>query len=221
MNKQIIIGLSAEGRTDVRFLKSIIQRSFEMIAFECEGQIEVFPVQFIEKERGDFQEAIIKCGQQAVKRGVMVLCVHCDADAKEDSEIFKNKIGPSFSRICNTEGQSVCKILVPIIPVAMTEAWMLSDTELLKSEIGTDKSNAELGIDKFPEYYSDPKECIENAIRISRQNLTRRRRKELTISELYLSVGQQVSLKMLDKLPSYCKFKDSIRHAFRELNYLR
>ena len=221
MSKQIIIGFSAEGRTDFRFLKSIIQRSFESVAFECDGQIEVLPVQYIEKVSGEFSEGLKVCAQQAVERGVMVLCVHCDADAKNDADTFRYKIDPAFSLICETDGDSLCKILVPIVPVVMTEAWMLSDKELLKAEIGTDKSDADLGIGKFPEDYSNPKDCIQKAIKIGRQEMTRRRRKELNISELYQSIGQQVSLNKLDELPSYRKFKEGIRAALRQLQYLR
>ena len=53
MSKQIIIGFAAEGPTDVRFLESIVQRSFEDVAFECDGEVEILPVQCMEKESGD------------------------------------------------------------------------------------------------------------------------------------------------------------------------
>ncbi len=221
MNRRVIIGFTTEGTTDVRFLESIIQRSFEDVAFECEGQIEVLPVQYIEKQSGDFLGAVKRYAQQAVERGIMVLCIHRDADDTTDTNTFTHKINPAFAVAYNTEGNHLCKTLVAIVPVAMTEAWMLSDTQLLKSEIGTDKSDAELGIDRFPELYSNPKECIQNAIRIGRQELTKRRRRNLTISELYLPLGQQISLTKLNDLPSYRKFREAVRRAFKELNYLR
>ena len=221
MNRQMIIGFTTEGNTDVRFLESIVQRSFESIAFECDGQIEVLPVQYIEKQTGDFTEVVKLYAQQAAERGIMVLCVHCDADERTDTGTFKHRIEPAFTVICNTEGRSLCKTLVPIVPVVMTEAWMLCDTELLKAEIGTDKSDVDLGIDRFPEEYNDPKECIQNAIRIGRQGFTKRRRGDLRISELYLPIGQQLSLSRLETLPSYRKFKEAVRYAFKEWNYLR
>ena len=49
MNRQIIIGFTTEGPTDVHFLESIIQRTFEDAAFECPGNVEVLPVQHIKK----------------------------------------------------------------------------------------------------------------------------------------------------------------------------
>jgi hypothetical protein len=64
-------------------------------------------------------------------------------------------------------------------------------------------TDLELGIDREPETVNGPKEVIKNAIRISRQNLTRRRRRDLTIEELYSLVGQKIELILLEKLPSY------------------
>ncbi len=220
MNKQVIIGFTTEGITDVRFLESIIQRSFEDVAFECEGQIEILPVQYIEKQRGDFVEAVKIYAQRAEKRGIMVLCVHTDADDATDTNIFNYKIKPAFTAVDNAPGEHFCKNLVAIVPVQMTEAWLLSDKELLKAEIGTRKSNEDLGINKSPEIYADPKQTIETAIRIARQDLTKRRRRNLTIAELYSPIGQKISLNTLEKLPSYQKFKEAVRDAFRKLNYL-
>ncbi len=221
MNKQIIIGFTTEGATDVRFLESIIQRSFEAVAFECDGQIEVLPIQKIEKKSGVFVEVVKQYAEEAEKNGIMILCVHCDADDPTDTNTFNNKINPAFSVVYGTEGSKFCKTLVAIVPVMMTEAWMLSDKELLKAEIGTDKTDAELGIDRFAEVYNNPKERIEDAIRIARQGLPRRRRQDLAISELYSPIGQKISLDSLQILPSYRKFKDAVRNAFRELNYLQ
>ncbi len=42
MSKQLIIALATEGTTDIRFLKSIIQRTFEKLAFECQDPVEIF-----------------------------------------------------------------------------------------------------------------------------------------------------------------------------------
>ena len=41
MTPQLIIGFVTEGTTDHRFLETIIQKTFEDIAFECDNQIEI------------------------------------------------------------------------------------------------------------------------------------------------------------------------------------
>lgn len=213
MTKQIIIGFTTEGTTDVRFLESIIQRTFEAEAFNCAGQIEILPVQYIDKKGGDFIDVVKNYAQQARERGIMILCIHCDADDKTDTSTFNYKINPSFDAVRCIQGDNICKILVAIVPVRMTEAWMLSDTELLRDEIGTNKNDKDIGIDKLPEIYSDPKETIENAIRVARKELTKRRRRDLTIGELYSPIGQKISLNNLGKLPSYEKFRNAVKDA--------
>ena len=97
---------------------------------------------------------------------------------------------------------------------------MLADKALLKQEIGTNKSDIELGINRHPETVSDPKEVISNAIRIAREELTQKRRRQLTITELYLPLGQSVDLSKLENLTSYQDFKKNIREAFVQLNLL-
>lgn len=38
--RQVFVGFTTEGSTDVRFLRKIIERSFEEIAYECQGDVE-------------------------------------------------------------------------------------------------------------------------------------------------------------------------------------
>jgi hypothetical protein len=221
MNQQVIIGFATEGTTDTRFLGSIIQRSFENAAFECKSQIEILPIQHIEKQIGlEFIDAVRAAAQKAWERGVMILCVHTDADGKDDSIVFKHKFDPLFEQAESWPHEKHCRNLVAVVPVQMTEAWMLADAQLLKEELGTQKSNVELGIHKNPEDYGDPKDAIKNAIRISRQKETKRRRKNLKIDELYSSIGQKLGLATLNSLKSYRKFMDSVKAAYQKMGYM-
>lgn len=217
MSRQIIIGFTTEGPTDIRFLESVVQRSVEDVALECTGNIEVLPVQYIEKQSGAFIEVVKNYAHQAYELGIMVLCIHADADSRTDEATFNNKIKPAFITVNSESGDRYCKNLVAIVPVRMTEAWMLADKELLKAEIGTNKSDAELDIGRLPEAYPDPKVVIEAAIRIARKGLTKRCRHDLTIAELYSPIGQKIPLELLDRLQSYQKFKEAVRDAFRKL----
>ena len=112
-----------------------------------------------------------------------------------------------------------CKILTPVIPVRMMEAWMLADKELLKSEIGTTKSDNDLKINRDPETIADPKAVIEEAIRIAQSDLPKRRQR-LTISDLYAIIGDKISINKLLSLDSYQKFQDEVRATYRTLNYM-
>ena len=177
------------------------------------------PVQFIEKRKGSFVETVKEYSKTSFDLGLIVLCIHTDSDAATDQQVFQNKINPAFGAI-EACPDSFCKNLVSIVPIQMIEAWMLADKDLLKYEIGTDKNDTELGINKRPESFSDPKSAIEAAIRIARQDLTKKRRTNLTIGELYQPIGQKIPIAKLQDLASYQKFSDAVRDAYRRLNYL-
>ena len=221
--RQVFVGFTTEGSTDVRFLRKIIERSFEEIAYECQGDVEpvVWPLD-VKKTDLSFSEYALKAAQQGVEEiGMMILCIHSDADDATNQNVLDNKIAPARELINAQSDDTTCKILVPAIPVQMMESWMLADKDLLKNEIGTTKTDNELGINRSPESITDPKAVIEEAIRIARQEITRRRRKELRISDLYLPVGQKVSIDKLKGLPSYRRFQEDIRQAYRELHLMK
>ena len=221
--RQVFIGFTTEGTTDVRFLRKIIERSFEEIAYECQGDVEpvVWPLE-VKKTDLSFSEYALKAAQQGVEEiGMMILCIHSDADDATNQNVLDNKIAPARELIKAQSDDTTCKILVPAIPVQMMESWMLADKDLLKNEIGTTKTDNELGINRSPESITNPKAVIEEAIRIARQEITRRRRKELRISDLYLPVGQKVSIDKLKELPSYRRFQEDIRQAYRELHLMK
>ncbi|MEB0262343.1 MULTISPECIES: DUF4276 family protein [unclassified Mucilaginibacter] len=219
---QISIAFSTEGNTDVRLLEGILQRTFISVGGECTSQIEVIdPIISVNKEHGnDFVTQMESCAKKAFANGAMVFCVHVDADSANDQLVITNKIKPLSDFFAAHPDSDICKILVSIIPVHMSESWMLADKELLKEEIGTDKTDLELGLNRPPESYADPKSAIEAAIRIARQNMVRRRRHELKISDLYRSIGQKIELHKLEQLPSFLKFKESVRDSYKSLNYL-
>ncbi|HWY38728.1 MAG TPA: hypothetical protein VNY73_09230 [Bacteroidia bacterium] len=220
---QIIVGFTSEGTTDTRLLESIVLRTFEAVAVvECTKQIEVInPIIHIKKALGeDFNNTISNCAQIAFSNGVMVFCVHVDADDSTDKNVMDTKINPCFEGILASDNLQLCKNLVSIVPVSMTEAWMLADKNLLKEEIGTDKTDSQLGIHRSPEAYADPKSTIENAIRVARQDMPRRRRYDLKIAELYQPIGQKLDLEKLEALQSYRKFRDGVKEIYRKLNYL-
>lgn len=216
----LTIGYSVEGSTDTRFLEGIIQRTFENMAFDCETDIEVFPLSYIPSPKLEgFVINTIEIAKQAAQNGIQVLCIHADADAADADGTLAYRINPAFENIENYGPDPICKNLVAIIPIHMSEAWMLADTAIFKREIHTTKSNQDLGITRQPERIADPKELIQNAIRIAQSDLPKKRR-ELTIGEIYQPLGQKVPLESLRRLSSYNAFAAAVRNAFVKLNYL-
>ncbi len=220
MGNILTIAYTTEGSTDERFLNTIIKKVFEEAAFECDGVIEVYDPVFIKLPKSDsFINSVIKLSEYAHLSGINILCVHVDADSNKDDEVNEFKITPAFLAVNAQPDDAVCKNLVSIIPIHMTEAWMLADKDLLKDEIGTSLSNTDLGINRQPESMANPKEIIVNALNLAQAHLPNRRNR-IDIGDLYQPIGQKIKMEQLEKLVSFVKFRRSVTKALRRLNYL-
>ncbi len=220
--QQIFIGLMTEGTTDWRFLENIVIRTFTEVSLECKNMIDVnniFLIKDLEEQK--FVDKVLEASKKGYQEfGITVLCVQADADKKTLNETYKYKIEPAKKALKEQDKEEYCKILVAIVPIQETESWMLADKELLKNQIGTTKRDTELGIHRNAEQTANPKEIIQEAIRIARKDATKRRRKELTISELYQPIGEAIDLEQLESFESYQDFKNNVREAYKELGLL-
>ncbi len=221
MSRPLILGLMTEGTTDVRFLSSVISRTFEeLIISESNELPDIYPIEIIRSIPDNFNNNVVNAASIAEETGVMILCIHIDADARNDKASFDNKILPAFHEV-NMSNAAVCRNLVPVVPVQMTESWMLADIQLIKNELMTDKSNETLQLTRQPESIANPKEIIKNAINIAQEEVPKRKKQyEITIADLYLPIGQKITLDRLSSLPSYRKFVENARLALLALNYL-
>ena len=150
-----------------------------------------------------------------------VICVHCDSDSISNETVLNHKINPAFQLVNNTD--HACKNLVAVIPIQMTEAWMLADINLFLGEINTTKSCADLNLPckaNQIESIANPKSRIEAALREAQTNVSRRRNK-FKIADLYTPISQKLSLPQLEQLPSFRYFKEHVRRSLINLNYLQ
>lgn len=223
MSRTIYAGLFTEGSTDQRFLESVVKRTFDNVAIECKGDIEIeLNSIIITKTDLCFKDQVLEASKKEISAyGIMILCIHTDADEETDERAFRTKIHPAVQALEAMNDQTYCKVCSIIVPVQMVESWMLADTELFKREIGSLKTDFDLGIHRSPETIADPKRVLQNALRISVQDKSKRRRRELTISNLYLPIGQKIDLNRLRVLPSYLKFEESVRAALHLLHFMQ
>ncbi len=220
MSRQVIFSLIAEGTTDEKFLGSVIFRLLEDLSWKCETGFDVYPIQIIRAKGESFLEKMTNAAKTAFSCS-NALCIHTDADDRTADTVMQNKINPVIETISTLEDADICKIIIPTIPVQMIESWMLADTSLLKSLIdATKKSDHDLGIDKQPENYSDPKAAISNAISIVMKDKPKRRRDQVVISDLYETLGNSVSLDSLRKIPSFAHFEEEVCNALRDLGLM-
>ena len=204
------------------FLEELLPRVFkEIVSRECTQDIDIFIHNIVVKKTDlNFSEFVVAASHEGMNNyGIMALAVHADADKFTYEERRNNKIIPAQEALFAQEDSSCCKILLPIIPVKMTESWMLADKQLFKDEINTKLSDQDLGLTRQPEVMANPKDVIKEAIRIATENLPKRRTK-VSIEDLYSSIGSQISIKKLETLSSFLKFEDEIRNTLQLLHYL-
>lgn len=222
MSRQIFIGLVAEGTTDVRFLKNVIFKSVQELSWQCETEVDIFDIREIYPNGDSFVEKMLNAARIAQKDySISMLCIHADSDSKTATEVMQNKFEPFFEALRTMSPKDYCKCIVPTIPIQMIESWMLADKPLLKSLINAEAmTDAELGLDRAPESYADPKKVINEAIRIVMEGKPKKRRDEIRISDLYEIIGHEISLESLRSIPSFCEFEKRVTEAFRLLNLL-
>lgn len=221
--KQLFIGLLAEGTTDVRFLKSVIFKSIQELSWQCDNQVEIFDIKEIPAGGDSFVEKMLDASKRACQDyGISALCIHADSDARSLDAVMQNKFEPFFSALEDMPEEDYCKHIIPTIPIQMIESWMLADKGLLKHLINAkDVSDADLGIEKSPESYADPKNVIENAIRKSLSNQSKKKRNQIGIADLYEILGNRLSLERLRTIPSFVQFENSVVKVFKDMGLMR
>lgn len=208
------IGLYTEGKTDIRFLSNIVQQTYERAAIQAYGEIDIeLHVVKIDKTGLNFTQQVLKAAQKAKQEyGATIICVHSDADSSSIDHTLNTKFVPAQKCLLEQADDSCAKILVNLIPVQMMEAWILADKH------GTTLSDEELNLNKDPESISKPKQAIENAIRIARQHIVKRRRRDLGIGELYAPLGQLINIEQLMELKSYRQFWGNVVSSLQQLH---
>ena len=219
----IIVGLTTEGTTDVRFLETIVEQAFEKVAQECPKDVEIMSLTLGTTKVGkdSFSDYVVEAAKEAVQCGVTTMAVHSDSDNNTYHERKNYNFVPAIETLASHPDDEVCKLITPVIPVRMVEAWMLADKNLLRLEIGTKLSEHDLGIDGDPESMADPKERISVAIRIANEYSTHKNPvKNIDISDLYEIIGQKLQPEQLMRFESYNLFLEEIRDTYRQLGIL-
>jgi hypothetical protein len=220
----LVLGLYAEGRTDERFLPMVIQRTVERILIQ-RGR---FTIDVLEPivlnhsiDRKGEDQRILEAARRAV--GYHALIVHADADAPSPERALNNRFKPGLERVQQAlqAEEQVCDHLAPIIPVQMTEAWMLADPEALRLVIGTNIPARTLGLPtrtRQVEADADPKQTLKQVMQMALAHRPRRRRR-VDLGVLYEPLGRQISLERLGAVPAYQRFVEDVTETLIDLHF--
>lgn len=219
--KSVAIALYTEGSTDQYFLPEVIRRTAKRIFIQSGQQhINVQPVEPISFDKSGMKQdkCILQAACYAANHNILI--VHADADHHTADKALRERFEPGHLLIKQAK-EDICRCVIPIIPVQMTEAWMLADSEALITALGTSKSAHELGLPPKPklvENDSDPKQTLKMIV--SKANTHRLRRRHIDINPLYTLLGRTVDLSRLNLVPSYQRFVQYLENAFRTINLL-
>lgn len=225
---EVTVAIYAEGSTDNRFLPVIIQRTCTaMLIRHDRFNIDVlFPqIIYIDKTKVDskLDQCILDAARQAY--GYHLLVIHTDGDSGNYQQARNERFEPGYDLVQQNQ-KNVCKILIPIIPIRMVEAWLLADLEALKEVLRISTTIRELhnlGLlekAKEVEKYKDPKDILLQIIRKIYPRLPERRHKQI-LADLYEGLAPIISIERLLQVPSYQQFIRDLEVAFQTLNIIR
>lgn len=219
--KNVAMALYAEGTTDLLFLPEVIRRTAQQNLNKSDQQyIDVKPVDLISFRKIGMKqdECILHAARRASNYNILI--VHADADHRTADRALKERFYPGYLLVQQAE-EDICRCVLPIVPIQMTEAWMLADPETLRATLGTSKSAQELGVPSKPklvEADSDPKQTLKMIV--SKVNTHRSRRQHLDVNTLYTLLGRKVDLSRLKDVPAYQRFVLDLANAFRTINLI-
>ncbi len=222
--KNLALALYTEGVTDQHFLPDVIRRTSRRILDQfSQNTIRVQPVDTIEFSKIGLgqSECIFYAAHKASKYHLLI--IHCDADHPTPEKALRERFRPGYELVQKTS-EHLCKSLVPIIPVQMTEAWMLAaDHDLLREVIGTSIRARDLGlVNRVRQVESDPdpKQTLKQIMHRAYAERSRRHR-EVDLSSLYAPLGRRISLDRLSNVPSYKRFVDDLTATLRTFNLIK
>ncbi|MFD3939016.1 hypothetical protein ACFWSF_29125 [Streptomyces sp. NPDC058611] len=208
-------GLLVEG-SDGPYLSSLVKRQLDRLIQECSGQtVEVLQCEVSAvRTNGKPEDVLQAAGELA--RDCDVVFVHGDEDAH--AERLKLVAELERRREVSTTREGVA---VPLVPVLMTESWMLADRDALRRLVGNEVLKG------YP--YAAPAELEGRvAMKGGKDRLTPKQVWKALLGadgREVLSDGAELlvlhtDLDVLEQLPSYRKWCEDTVRALRTLHFL-
>lgn len=217
--EELRLALYAEGTTDEQFLPSILQRTCEqLIAKNNQTAMNILDPKVIAKNKNIAKrdESILQAARDAFDFHILV--IHADADSHTQERALQERFQPGH-KLVQLSNEQVCKNLVPIVPIYMTEAWLLADNDALRQVIGTNMKAQELGLlqkAKLIETDSNPKQTLKNIVQKAYANRSKRHQ-QVDLSIIYRSLGRSIRLEQLGNLKAYNQFVYDLTATLQKL----
>lgn len=194
--------LACEGQSDSGLVSHIERMIIEgSNAAEVEGEY---------WSRSSPLERKVREGLQAAGNMVDMLFVHRDANSA-GAQARRAEIDEAVAAISNAPRS------VAVIPVRMTEAWLILDEAAIRKAVGNPNGRAPLDLptSREAERRADPKRILADAL-LAASKETRRKRQQVQRDFGRLRRRLLVDLPIggpLEHLPSWVAFRDDTLHA--------
>jgi hypothetical protein len=211
--RTLTFGFYGEGIRDYRFTRLIVERSFQRMIPHVDVQsIEID----VRREDRDQIEVVLEIARRT--HGFDLAVIHLDADSSTEEKAYDERYRPAFEAV-QSGGESLNSNLLPVIPIRMTEAWMLVDFAAFKAVSGTSLAATDLDFPQRPEAAErlpDPKEIFESAVRQARPG----KRRPIPPADVYLPLAERIDLARLEKLRAYYQFVARARRLLTDLHFV-
>jgi hypothetical protein len=212
--KTLTFGFYGEGVRDFRFTRLIVERSFQRMIPHVDVQsIEID----VRREDRDQIGVIVEIAR--LTRGFDLAVIHLDADSSTEQKAYDERYKPGSDAV-QSGGNGLNSHLLPVIPIRMTEAWMLVDFAAFKVVSGTSLAAADLNFPERPEAAEklpNPKETFETAVRQARPG----KRRPIHPADVYLPLAERIDLARLENLKAYHQFVGRAHELLADLHFIK
>jgi hypothetical protein len=168
----------------------------------------MIPLDYIDVSVSSQVDKMARVAEETYGYGLVVF--HLDADAPNTEKAYLERFEPGYDEIHRSAANSNLNTdLVPVIPVRMTDAWMLVDFEAFREVVGTRRSADELNFTRRPhqvESIQNPKAVFVDAVRKARPG----RRGVIRLDSVYRPLALRINLDKLRQVPAYQEFLDRL-----------
>ena len=219
--RHLSAALYCEGTTDAQFLRPLLLRLCEEKAALARETVEVADVMVLADQHEDRhlpRSERIERAANAADGAWLVLFIHADADGRDGRAAKVERVQPAVERLQGRLGPT--RQAVAVVPIRMTEAWVLADLDAFRSSIGTTRDARALGLVDVlahgPDHVPDPKALLRAAI-----TATRPRSRGVHLGAYLGLIAEATSLDQLRRLEAFRQLEADLEAALRNLGIVR
>ncbi len=221
--RHLAIAFAGEGQTDYQFLPPLLERHVEALVLQrartSVGIAAVQPVLTGPSYRPSNQIDAVVAEFEQGRLHAHLLFVHTDAGADPD-QARAQRISPLRAELAAINGP----LVVGVVPDRETEAWMLADGAAIERVLGLRERGVTMPV--APKQVStvlDPKRELDGVLAPLDERVRRARRARRTSvrhERLYQSLGGEISLTLLEQVPSFQNLSTELVEALQSLNLI-